>query len=494
MLVVLLGLWLVRPPSLLAAPAFAPPSGWDDGAAADARAQRRANGWAQAWGADVRQVMSTRSTDDFAETLAILDVSTPIPAEALTRLDAGRTWLEPRVSAALGATVTLDPEGLELRPRPQPGVAVLLGRARVGDGIARIAVAPNGARHVAVVLLVPEAEEVLHAHVFDDAVEGLDGLRPPVAPFRLDLARAAAGLAWLLVGGAFAFVWVRRALPMPGAGPAGRQVALVLGAVALLVLVLVGSFAGDVAVELALAGSSPWGLALELALGGAVVAIVALVVTALLDRRVRPVASAPQAGSFAVSRRSTSELPVVGSPPLRPAITGDTQVGRPPAITGDTQVGRPPAITGDTQVGRAPAITGNTKVGPPPQPIPLGDYEAGPPMREIISGDIEVNTQVRRAPQRDPVKTAAPAGPRLAAIDLVFDEDTNPRATAGADEEPASLADPHERPADAPVDRRPHRAAQSDLFPRVEPKPRPGADDHHPALDAPRPEIEIDWS
>jgi len=412
--VVLLGVWLVLAPWAGAAPAFAPPSGWSEGGAANEQARRRADAWALAWNADVRQVMSTRADDGFAETLAILDVAAPIPAEVLTDLDAARTWLAPRVTAALGTSATLDPDGLELRPRPERGVAVLVAHVRQDDRLVRIAVAPHGVRHLAVVLMLPEAEAVLYAGVFDDAVDGLEGLQPPVTPLRRGLLRTVALLSWLLVGSGFAFAWTRRSLPDPGARVAGRQVAAALVATSALVLVLAGWFLGDAAVELALAGSAPWSFALELALGGVVMAVLVLVATELWERRVRPIASAPESGTFAVpspgSRRAGSSMsvPIV---PVRPAVTGDTHVGPPPAVTGNTQVGPaptapPPAITGDTHVGRPPAVTGNTKVGPAPQPVVIAG--ADPPVREIISGDIEVQTQVRRAPEPDTVKTAAP--------------------------------------------------------------------------------------
>lgn len=410
--VVLIGLWLALAPGVHAAPAFDPPLGWDDGAAADERARRHAEAWAATWRADVRQVMSTRTADDFAETLAILDVAAPIPAEALTDLDAGRRWLEPRVTAALGSTATLDPASLELRPRAEPGVAVLVARVQQDGRIARIAVAPNGARHLAVVLLVPRAEEVLHARVLDDVVDGLEGLRRPIAPLRRGLVRTLALVAWLVVGGALAFAWTRRSLPRPGARVAGRQAAAMLLVASVVVLVVSGAWLGDAVVELALADSSPWGLSFEVASGGAIMAVLVLGGTELWERQLRPIASAPAAGSFARSstapHRTTASLgrPVPPSP--RPAVTGDTHVGRPPAITGDTHVGPPPAITGDTHVGPPPAVTGNTKVGPAPKPIPLEGYEAGPPVREIISGDIEVQTEVRRIPEPDTVKTAAP--------------------------------------------------------------------------------------
>lgn len=429
-----LGLWLVLAPSARAAPAFAPPSGWEQGANASDQARRRVDAWANAWDADVRQVMSTRSEDGFAETLAIFDVPAPIPAQALVDLDAARTWLGPRVTAALGASAVLEPDGLELRPRPEPGVKVLRARVRQDDRIAHVAVAPTGTRHLAVVLLLPSAEEVLYAAVLDDVIDQLDGLQRPITPLRRGLLRTVALLSWLLVGSAFGITWARRSLPVPGARVAGRQAAAALGVTALLVLVLAGSLLGDVGVELGLAGSTPWSFALELAAGGVVMAAVVLAGTELWERRLRPVASAPESGTYAASttasRRASSLAPPVGPAPLGPAVTGDTHVGPPPlapAVTGDTQVGRPPAVTGDTQVGRPPAVTGITKVGPAPSP-PAGERD-GPPVREIISGDIEVQTQVRRVPEPDTVKTAPPRPP---APEPSADEDTHPRALPDA--------------------------------------------------------------
>ncbi len=469
-LLALVGLWLALSRSVLAAPGLPVPPGWAEGSAVDEQAYERAESWAAAWNGNVRQVMSPRSPDRFAETLAILDVGAPIPPDALTNIEVARAWLEPRVAAALGTRTTLDPERLELHPRPQRGVAVLTGRAQRDDLLALIAVAPTGSRHIAVVMLIHAADEVLYARLFEDAVAQLEGLQRPVAPFRRGLARGLALLAWLVVGGALAFEWTRRSLPLPGPRAAGRQLASVLLAAALVVLGVVGVLLGRATVELELVGTTPWSTALELAMGGAIMAVLVVVITELWERRLRPVASAPPAGSFALgsaaSRRSDRVTPSGATP--RPAITGDTHVGRPPAITGDTHVGRPPAVTGDTQVGRAPAVSGNTKVGPPPQPIPLEELDGGPPVREVISGDIEMDTQVRRMPEPDTVKTERPSPPSPTPIDL--DEDTNPRVLPDHDEPPATLADPHDPPR------------------------RVVDEEGDPILDASLPKLEIDWS
>lgn len=449
-----MGIWLVGLHGARAA-SINTPTGWGRGGTAEVQAQDRAEAWAKAWDAEVRDVLSTRSRDDFVETLAVLDVAGPLPAEVLDDPQAAREWLPPRVRAALGPDATLDE--LELIPRDRPGITLLQTRVVVGESIARVAFAPTGARHVVVVLLVPVAEEVLYTRVFEDAVDALEGLRPPVAPFARGTARLVAFGLWLAAGIVGGIVWTRRSLPLPGARVAGRQVATVLAIAAILIMLLMGAVLGGSAVELSLAGTSPWAMAFEIGAGGVVMAGLVLAGTELWARRLQPVASAPRAGSFAVTgataklRRPTE--PAVGqlasqvlaqhgednpapgphsTPPgstsewPTPTPAGDTSQWPVPAVTGDTQVGPPPAVTGDTQVGPPPAVTGSTKIGP--APLPEHDVEAGPPIREVISGDFEVvNTKVSRRPQPSPADLAA-------------------RPHSGLHDGAASLADPGDDP------------------------------------------------
>ncbi|MCA9710123.1 MAG: hypothetical protein KDK70_30065, partial [Myxococcales bacterium] len=247
--VALLASWLLA--ELAGAAAMPTPIGWARGSAAHEQARARAEVWAEAWAGTVRDVMATRTPDDFVETLAVIDAAGPIPVEALADAQDARAWVEPRVTAALGAPITLDADGIELEPGDEPGVALVRARVVQGEQVARIALAPTGARHLAVVLLVPAAEEVLYARAFDDAVDALEGLRPPVVPFARGLVRTLAILLWVAAGTVIAVVWTRRNLPRPGARVAGRQVAGALVGGALVVMLLAGLVLGSSSVELA---------------------------------------------------------------------------------------------------------------------------------------------------------------------------------------------------------------------------------------------------
>lgn len=306
----MLAVWLLAAAGSAEAAPISTPSGWVGGDAAQPEARDRAEAWALAWKGTVRDVKSTRNADDFAETLALLDLTGPMPPEAMVDADGARPWVEQRVAAALGASASLD--SVEVIPASAPGVSIVEARATVDGRVARLAFGPTGARHRAMVLMVPSAEEVLHTRAFDDAREALDDLRPPVLPFAHDLVRGLAMGLWLVGGVLLAVVWTRRSLPLPGARVAGRQVAGLLLGVAVLVMLVTGMGLADSAVELELSGTSPWTLAIELGLGGMAMAGLVALATELWARRLQPVASAPTDGSFSATgstiRRHAADL------------------------------------------------------------------------------------------------------------------------------------------------------------------------------------------
>ena len=465
------------------------PPGWRHADEVSAEANDRAEAWASGWSAGLSLVCSTPDDDGFAETLAVLEVSEPLPEEILGDTTSAQAWLEPRLRSLLGPGAEPELESLALVPRPTPGVAIIRARLQLEDRVVLIAVAPKGAQHQAVVLTYESSDEILYGGVFEASIDGMSDLHPPIAPFPRTALRWLALLSWLALGALLGLGWTRRNLPRPGAKVAGRQVGAMLVASAALVLVLAGLGLGGYAVELGLAGTTPWGFAIELAMGGVIAAVAVVLGTNMWEQRLRPVASAPQQGTYATAgvpqRRASSVSPAAEpNPTPAPSTEGGTQIGPPP--------GPPPTTAGGTQIGPAPTAPsasappapGGTRVGPPPAP-------PTPPSR-----DAEV-TVARPHPAAGLTDIDPRVQPRVTGIT----HDTHPRyrrtipgvtdvaaaqTRSGSADGPASLVDANEALQEEEAYRSP-RASQSDLFPKADLERRPGPGDGHPALDAPMP-------
>ncbi|MCH9685092.1 MAG: hypothetical protein K0V04_26885, partial [Deltaproteobacteria bacterium] len=405
--IAMVGLWLAPIGPVLAA-ALPVPAGWEQGPNAAPDARRRAEAWAAAWGGSVRHVITPSGRDDFAETLVVVDVSRPMPADAFGDPAVATAWLQRQAATALGATASVDETSVEQIPWTTPGVTVLVGRVIVESRAARIAFAPRGPSHVVVMLLVTASEEVLYADLFDETVDALEGLRPPVVAFSTGRWRGVAIVLWLLVAGIATVLWTRRNLPQPGARAAGRQVAAVLGIAALAVFVLVGLALDTASVELSLAGSSPWGMAAELGAVGLAAAGLAIVGTELWERRLQPIVSAPRAGSFASGgspspRRATALRAAMPGEPPPPAV--DPWQG---ATIGGLATSHPPPDSGGTAVGPAPTnvpVPLPSDVNTAPIPVPSHhDASGGTPRPSQVPTDrlAPVPHDIGRAPRSLP--------------------------------------------------------------------------------------------
>ncbi|MEM7159921.1 MAG: hypothetical protein AAF799_44185 [Myxococcota bacterium] len=430
-------IWLCFVGLAIAAPRDVP-SGWNSGDAAAATAQSNAADWAAAWGGQVEFVMSTPDDDALVETLVIVDVPAPLPDGFTSDSSTAHAWLEPRAQKAFGTQLSLPATATSFEPTDRPDVGITRGRATIDDRVVLLAVAPKGARHVVVVMVLAANEEILYGDVFESTVDGLDGLSSTIAPFPRTTWRIVGWALWLVFGLGAAIEWTRRSLPRPGARVAGRQVAALLAATSILVLVVLGPSLGDSAVELTLAGTTPWSFAAELAAGGIVAAILAVVVTELWARRLTPVASAPRAGTFA---------PVATAPRAAESSASTLEV-------------------------RNPALP----------PVPSIDVPSDDPALSTTS-----NTGAPLAPARP--EPGAPDGPaslidaRESGPEPSYDDPTKPIVVGSI---PKAI-DPEEAPTPAPEST---GASQSDLFPRLTVERGPQPTDSHPALDAPIPTYE----
>lgn len=389
---------------LLALPAVAAelraPAGWRQGDAVSMEARMRAKTWARQWGGGVRDIASTTDDDGLVETLALIELDTPLPKEALKEPTAATEWLQATVSAQRVEPVVF--EAVTLVPTDAPDTAIISGSTLLGPQRLYVAAGPRGPRTLVIALLINDADRVLYDDVFDSAKQSLTDLSPPISAFPISAVTPIALLVWLLVTLGLVLGWVERTPPATRVRNA-RLLALVALGGAIVVIVACGTLLDSNDPSLALAQVSTWRVGVHAALPAPMVALALAIYSRSIAGKSGPVASAPSKGSFAASRSRVA--PVVSDS------DASTAARRPPMS--------PPAVA-----------------EPKPEPIDL------PPPGAVQEISEEADTGVVSVP----LPNASPSDPDIIArppiagiADLVLDEPDEADA-------PASLVDAHEQP------------------------------------------------
>jgi len=268
---------------------------WRGTASAEARA--RAEEWAETLGGTLLEVRSSPEVDDFSETLALIERPTPVrwPSPHPIR-DEVHDWL-PQASA------TSDPPGND-------SSLVARGRAEF-EGIAyHLAVASSGPTHAVAIFAVRKDEESLYRGYIERALSRLEGMKPPVWPFRPWRFRL---IALVCVGATAAGLWFGLVQPGRGPRPALVRWAAAILATSFALAAVIGFIAlGPLVERLALAGTSRGRAASEILALGFVGAGALLGIEAWLLFRRRRVQSAPPGGVFATVSRTMS-VPTVSA-------------------------------------------------------------------------------------------------------------------------------------------------------------------------------------
>lgn len=279
-----------------------PPGGWEDGAPA---ARSRADRWADAVEGRVLEVYGPGTTDEFEETLALIEVegglwpdAAAVPEQALIR----------QAAPALG--VEEAPEEVDVVEPRGSGPRMVVGRWEHEGTTYRVALASSGPTHALLVLAVASDEDILYAPVFEEALGTLKGLAPPVEAFPHRGWRVGGFIGWAIFTALAWVVVAWRSEPSISALQHGRRVAFVCAVAALLATLAVYASLGDHQTQLLVAGLTREWIAAELALLGLGAALVAMAVAAALHGRQRPVQSAPSAGIFA-DRGRPLQMPLV---------------------------------------------------------------------------------------------------------------------------------------------------------------------------------------
>jgi hypothetical protein len=335
------------------------PDGWSDAAPGSAAA-RRAEAWAVD-GATVQHVLQTTIADDFAETLAVIAVPRALDPGELS--DPARA--EARLTQAGATLIDADGPPSEVRlVAVDNGATALVGRWEDDTLAMHVALVPEGATHAAIVLAVPRRMDVLYAGVIDDALASLEGAAPPVRAFARGRWLAIAWIAWLVAAIAGAVLLVRSLRDGSGPREVARRIAVIAAAAAMVVAIVGVIATAGADAELAAAGTSAMSLVVQLASGGLVIAAVVLGIAAVLDRRARPIQSAPGEGTYGAWTRVPS-----GPRPIVPVAVSTSSSSGPIAVAPMPIPIPPPAPAPAPELEGFPAPGRALRLAAPDEPI-----------------------------------------------------------------------------------------------------------------------------
>ncbi|HET6586123.1 MAG TPA: hypothetical protein VFG69_21845, partial [Nannocystaceae bacterium] len=250
-------------------------------------------------GARALAVLSTRTPDEFAETLAVIELlgafDTTAPAADELRRALPASFAAPQDIA----TDVVANAPLSVRGR---------GESSTGSTYDAVLV-PSGQMRRLVVVEVRADEAVLYEDAMDEALAGLTGMAAPIVAFDASRVRTIAIVGWMVVTAlALAFAMWRRPF---GAG--ARTIGRVLAGACLILAALTAALAWTPlaahGAELRLAGISATTLTAELLTYGLLAAVACWIAGFVLGRTEGPVASAPTSGAFAHHGTSIPRVP-----------------------------------------------------------------------------------------------------------------------------------------------------------------------------------------
>lgn len=254
--------------------------------------------------ARAQTVLTTGSTDDFAEALAVIEIDGPYDEAKTPELELER---------AIDKLMPYDTGSVVITSSAERPTIVTAAWTK-GTVAYRVALVPTGNKRALVVLAVLDSELPLYARAFDEAMAGLAGAEAPVRPFDHGRWRMIALASWIVPAALLlALVLWRRPFGIQYVW-IGRGFALTLFAASLLAAMLVHNRMVPRAGELSMAGISPETLTAETVTYGIATAVVCWIIGAVLSRRDRPVESAPTSGVFAGRSSSSSSslsIPIV---------------------------------------------------------------------------------------------------------------------------------------------------------------------------------------
>lgn len=312
-----------------------PPAGW---APADAQAQQPLSRWlADRSDARVVAAYSPTADDDFAELIAVLELTGPLTDDVAP----GPAFVD--ALAGMPGIDTLDPSTVIVE---EHATGPRLRGSWRSDMLALHAeLVPTGTTCAVILQITLASEAALYARTFDDVRATIVGAAAPVRAFDTSAWRLRVAAIAIAIAGAFAVAMWRRPSSL-AAKTTGRLGAVVIAALTGLFAWLATDALALHTASLAVVGTTADRLVAEIVVVGLVAALGFWIAGQALSGGDGQVASAPQRGAFA--DRSSPQLtstPVIPQLPPKAARTRPTHPDGPSRL--DAAGADAPAANGD---------------------------------------------------------------------------------------------------------------------------------------------------
>ena len=282
------------------------PESWNSNSDAAREARTRGTDLADRLDAELIQLASTATDDEFIERILVLKRSRSSPATILSDVGAAQEYLS-SIIALVHDQLPRDPISPVEIVAGGAAAPVVTGTWATDSGLAtRLVVVPAGLSEVLIIMEAQRKELFFFGDVFGFVTENITGAEIPIPPFSSTRWRITTTLI-LLFAGLASFFGVLLTADRTGAyEKSGRRGSVIMMGVSLLAIAVVFFALRGVDASLEAAGVSSDRLAIEAAITGLAVAGGCYLAGIFLRKDTDKIASAPSHGIYSASSSQTS--------------------------------------------------------------------------------------------------------------------------------------------------------------------------------------------
>ncbi len=336
------------------------PEGWDADSEANKEARNRGADLALLLDADMIQLASTPTSDEFIERMLVLKRGRSVPTEILSDVGEAKVYLTSIIKLIYEQEPRDPISAVEIIPVGN-GAPIVAGTWATDDGLAtRLVVVPKGLSEVLIIMEARRKELFFFDDVFDFVTSNLTGTEVPIPPFSTTRWRISITLLLVLAGLASFFGVLFTADQTGAYEKSGKLGGSIMLGVSLLATGIVFVALRNDHASLRAAGVSSDRLAIEAAITGLAIATGSLISGLLLRKDSNIVASAPTHGIYSASSSQTSGVrPMISSTFTGTSDDLDSSDSNP-TMSAESGAASPTGTAGDA----LPVVTPSVPVAP----------------------------------------------------------------------------------------------------------------------------------